>query len=158
MLPTPSNDVQQKIVDDIHEYGLHVLSVLEDEEGVDFSYSVGLWRTYGHPEILIIGLGSNISHWIINTIANRIKNRDETMTTDQSYAGFLEGFECLFFEVSKTQCAEFVHMAMWFYEQEEFPVLQLVYPSTEGHFPWEKGASASFQSWQPVLNSEDLAG
>ena len=40
----------------------------------------------------------------------------------------------------------------WFYEGEDVPVLQLVYPDLEGHFPHEDGFDRRFE--QPMLSEE----
>ena len=77
------NDDQQ-LFEDIEKYGLHVLHILGEEDYSPFSYSVGLYnysvglyKTYSHPEIIIVGLKQQLAHVIINDIAEDIKKRDE---------------------------------------------------------------------------------
>jgi hypothetical protein len=37
----------KKLEDDVKHYGLQVLHVLEDETGPGFTYSIGLFKSYG---------------------------------------------------------------------------------------------------------------
>lgn len=64
----------KKLLDDIDEFGWHVLKVLEDDNGPGFCYSVGLFKTFGHPEIIIVGLKLDLAHTLINNIGHDIKN------------------------------------------------------------------------------------
>jgi hypothetical protein len=60
------NDGEKKALADIKEYGCHVIHVLEDKESPPFSYSVGVQKTSGAPEVLIVGLKEPIAHFIVN--------------------------------------------------------------------------------------------
>ena len=55
-----------KAIEDIRKHGVHILHVFDDEgKKPDFSYTVGLWHTHGHPEVLISGLKEGLrgSSW-----------------------------------------------------------------------------------------------
>jgi len=65
---------EKKLVADIEELGWHVLKVLEDDNGPGFVYSVGLFKTFNHPEIIIVGLKLDLAHILINNIGVDIKN------------------------------------------------------------------------------------
>jgi len=43
----------------------------------------------------------------------------------------------------------------WLYGGKDFNVLQIVYPTTDGIWPWEPGACEWFRARQPIL-SDDL--
>ena len=45
---------EKKPLADIEQYGCHVIHVLEEEEGPPFSYSVGVQKTSGAPEVMVI--------------------------------------------------------------------------------------------------------
>ncbi|MEO7984136.1 MAG: DUF4262 domain-containing protein [Bacteroidota bacterium] len=103
----------KKLINDINEYGLHVIRVMEDESGPAFTYSVGLYHSYKHPEVLIIGLKQELSHSIINEIGERIKN-GESFEAGKSYPGFIEGFDCCFLNIKKEFYKEYVGYSLWF--------------------------------------------
>jgi hypothetical protein len=64
----------EKLLNDIEKYGWHVVKVMEDDRGPRFAYSVGLYKTYNHPKIIIIGLKLDLAHVLINNIGEDIKN------------------------------------------------------------------------------------
>ena len=66
--------------------------------------------------------------------------------------GFIEGFDCQFREVHVSHYREYLGWDTWLYGGTEFRVLQIVYPTTAGVWPWEPDASDWFRAWQPVLD------
>lgn len=140
----------QKLIQDINEFGLHVIHVLEDETGPGFSYSVGLYHTLKQPEVIIIGLNRELCHSIINEIDERVK-KGENFKSGEYYSGLIEGFDCYFVDVNKKYLEEYVGQALWFYEDSDFPLLQCIYPTTTGIYPWQTDWPESLKNLQPVL-------
>jgi len=61
-----------KAIEDIRNHGVHILHVFDEKgEAPEFSYTVGLWHTYGHPEILISGLKESLRQSLLNHL-NRL--------------------------------------------------------------------------------------
>ena len=144
------NEAEKKIVHNIEKYGCHITSVFDpDGEDPNFSYSTGISKTYNAPELIVIGLSTNLSQSIINTYANLLKEKRE-FEKGEFYKGFLEGFEITFREVSEASKKEHMLSACWFHENK-FEALQLVYPTTKGVWPWDPEATKSFHSLQPSL-------
>jgi hypothetical protein len=50
---TAKDESERKTLSDIKTHGLHIVHVFEDEENPRFSYTVGLYENYLHPEILL---------------------------------------------------------------------------------------------------------
>jgi hypothetical protein len=130
------DESEQKALDDIREFGLHVIGVAEDEAGPGFAYSIGLFENYAHPEIIIIGLRQELAHILINNIAFDIKE-GKTFTPGEFHQGVLDNFLCYFGEVPLERCRDYVGWAQWFYGGDGFPLVQCIYPDTKGVFPWE---------------------
>lgn len=57
---------------DIDRFGWSVFKVGNDM-GPDFAYSVGMFRTLSHPEILIFGLPLDTMHRLINDVGERVR-------------------------------------------------------------------------------------
>ncbi len=131
------DDAERKALANIKKHGLHVMHVFGDEKNPPFSYSVGLFENYLHPEIVIIGLKYELAHVLLNNMAHDIKN-GKNFTAKEFHEGVLDDFLCYFGEVPKTDYKEYVGWAIWFYEGYDFPLLQCVYPTVKGKFPWEK--------------------
>jgi len=68
----------------IEEYGLQVMGISATDYLPSFSYSVGLYESYQHPEIICFGLPTDLAHLIINDVANLIRN-GEKITSYQDY-------------------------------------------------------------------------
>ena len=142
----------QKALDDIKEYGCHILQVFEDEFGPGFCYSIGIQKTSGAPELIVIGLQNQISASIINEY-NRRTNMGELFQEDTFYDGFLEGFPVIFKKIDKKHYDAYLGRALWLYQGDNFDVFQLIYPTTSGIWPWDPEAPESFINSNPALYS-----
>lgn len=130
------DESEKKTLDDISTYGLHVVHVFEDEEHPRFAYTVGLFENYLHPEIVLIGLNEDLAHTLLNNMAFDIKN-GTNYQANEFHEGVLDDFLCYFGNVPKSEYKDYVGWAIWFYEGYEFPLIQCVYPTVGGKFPWE---------------------
>jgi hypothetical protein len=142
---------EQKALDDIEAYGCHVIHVLEDEKGPPFSYSVGVQKTSGAPEVMVIGLKRPIAHLVVNEYNRRVRT-GERFAPGGRYEGFLEGFQVQFEAVAPDHFHEYLGWDMWLYRGRNFEVLQLIYPTTDGVWPWEPDASDWLRQQQPTLS------
>ncbi len=145
-----SEPSDQPLLDNIQEFGWHCLSVAEDDKHQPFTYTIGLYQTYGIPELLIYGVPGKTAHAILCIAANAAacgKPIDMTVPTDE----LLEGYSCVFVPVPLEAYPEHVGSARWYYEGDNFPVQQIVWPSKEGIFPWHSQATKEFRVKQPVL-------
>ena len=140
-------------LDNIEKYGCHILHVLEDSENPNFSYSIGIEKTFNKPEIVIVGLKRELAHSIINDYCSRIKKGEE-FVAGKYYKDFLGGFEVCLIEVAKKHYKENFGWAKWLYQNNDYKVLQLIYPTTEGIWPWNTNANESYLWWQRILNEE----
>ena len=123
--------------DNIEKYGCHLTLIEEDNYLPAFVYSIGLFKKFGHPEIICFGLKTDVTSAIINHACDLIKN-GETLITNTLYRGFLEGYNIQFLQVDKEYYQNYVGYAGWFYNSFDFPLLQLVWPDKQHKFPWEK--------------------
>jgi hypothetical protein len=143
---------EEKALADIEAYGCHVIHVLEDQEGPPFSYSVGVQRASGASEVIVIGLKQPIAHFIVNEYNRRIR-AGESFVAGERYEGFLEGFRVQFEEVGPEAFDEYMGWDKWLYGGKDFKVLQIIYPTTDGIWPWEESAPEWFRGRQPVLSN-----
>jgi len=128
---------ESQVISDIKKYGVHIVQVMEDEEHPRFAYTIGLFENYLHPEVIIIGLKDELTEILLNNIAYDVKN-GKTYTANEFHEGVLDDFLCYFGEVPKSEYKDYVGWAIWFYKGDAFPLVQCVYPTVTGIFPWEK--------------------
>ncbi len=140
----------EKALSDIEVYGCHILHVAEDNTGPSFSYSIGIERTSKQPELIVIGLESEITQWMINEYNSRVKNGEEFFE-NKLYSGFLEGFDVQFKPVQKAYYKKHFGWGIWLYGGVNFRVNQLIWPSTKGVWPWDRNAPEDYTYHQPLL-------
>ena len=148
------NEAEKKIIRNIEEFGCHVTSVFDPKgDEPNFTYSTGISNSYSAPELIIVGLDSQLSHTIINLYAERVEN-GEKYNTESFYLGFLSGFEVCFRTVSSEHKKSFMLSSCWLYGNNNFEAIQLIFPTTSGVWPWEPEASESFKELQSSLQNE----
>ncbi len=140
---------EAKVGKDIEKYGWHVMKVFAKDPRPSFAYSIGLFQTFGHPEILIVGLALDTMHQILNNIGSDVK-QGKRFQDGQSSDDILDGYECAFRRVLPEYYADLFGWAIWHYEGSEFPAIQCVWPDRDRKFPWEEECGPEFQAHQPT--------
>jgi hypothetical protein len=121
---------------DIQTHGWHVLKVMADESGPAFAYSIGLYETFKHPEVLLFGFEFDLMHVIINNIGFEVRN-GMSFRPDQRDEGVLDDYEVEFKAVLPKFLDELVGTALDYYGGPVFTVLQCVLPDKAHRFPWD---------------------
>lgn len=153
---TCNSDVgEAKALADIDEYGLHIIAVQEEGELPPFAYSIGIEKSLGLPELIVIGLKRELAHSMINECYKRMK-AGISMPVGAEVDELLGGdFKCLIGEVLPIHFAEYMGWAKWLYKGEGFRAQQIIFPSTAGVYPWEPEASEWFRNRQPLLGKSE---
>jgi len=145
-----SDDSERKVLADVAQYGWHVVNILEEGDSPPWTFTIGLHKTWQHPEFIILGLKKDVAYAILKTLVDAIKEQrpiDLSVPTNE----LLHNGACCFVEVSKKNYAAYVGFALWYYEGNNFPLVQVVWPSKENHFPWNVQATDGYKQRQPVL-------
>jgi len=145
----------KRVANDVATYGCHVISVFDPEEkNPAFSYSVGMLRSAKAADAIVIGVRSSLGHSMVNEYKDRVR-AGETFERGIQYSGFLEGFS-IYVEPARTELlAEYTLGCDRFYKGEPYEVVQLIYPTTSGVWPWNKSASEWFVKNQPMLGRKN---
>jgi hypothetical protein len=150
-LPTPTDEHDRQLLADVKKYGWHVIAVREDKEGPGFAYSIGLFHTFEHPEVIVFGLDLRLMHQMINGIGEQIKSGERFEHLDEA-DDILEGYNVLFRRVEKKHYREYFGYARWFYQGNRFPVLQCVWPDNQHRYPWHSAFNENLAKRQPILS------
>ena len=145
-------DPQIKLRRDVEEFGWHILNVFSTNEHPPLSYSVGLYRTFKHPEIVIVGLPGQTAQALINGIGAEIKKGRRFPPGSRS-SDFLNGYEATFVDVAEALYGDYFGQAIDYYGSRSFPVVQFVWPDRAHHFPWDDGFDSSLRATQPILST-----
>jgi hypothetical protein len=145
-----SDPFERKILEDVRTVGWSVVLIPEDDEGVGFAFSVGLFHSFQHPEIIIFGLRLETMQGIINHVGRQIQ-AGGAFNAHREYHDVIEHFPVAFIPISRANFREYLGTAMWFYQNEGFETLQLIYPDRQRRFPWDSGVHPRFLEQQPLL-------
>jgi len=140
-----------KVLQDIATHGWHVVMIEATDYLPGFAYTVGLWKNYQHPELISFGLSVKTLHSILN-IGGDIAKSGQQFSINKSYDEFFESSPTQILKVDKRNIADYFGYAIWFYNQEAFPALQLVWTDRNNKFPWDSGYEKEFEHKQPLLD------
>jgi len=158
-MPRTLNDArldeqERKALEDIEEHGLHILHVMPEGATPGWTYSVGLWNRYRHPEIVVFGLSREVGHHLLNHSADEIR-AGRPFDAGKQYPDRLEGVDCAFRRVAHMWYYPFLGWAEWYYRDEDYPVVQCIWPDHEQHWPWEPAFRPDWAWAQPLLWHKD---
>ena len=143
---------KERIASDIEKHGWHVGWLTNSNYVPDYAMTIGLYKSFGHPEIIIFGLKPTVMHHLLNDIGNNIKN-GKTFKPGQDYYELLDKYSVRFIEVAKDYYGDYLGYCNWFNGNAfQYPCLQLVWPDLSGYFPWEDEFNESWYRMQPLLN------
>jgi hypothetical protein len=138
---------------DIETYGWHVIKVLEDDEGPGFAFTIGLFKRFRHPELIVFGLPLDTMHEMLNTAGEAVR-AGRPYESGGSYDDILETYRCTFRPVPRQRYEEYLGSARWYYGGSDFPALQLFWPDKEHRYPWDAPQDAWIRWAQPVLDED----
>lgn len=144
--------ITASILKNIEEYGLHIAFIESDGYCLKFGYSIGLYKAFNHPELIVIGLDLESTGAIINNIKDKIEKGTKFLE-GINYPDFLHHHPVQFVDVKKAHYPDYLGYAGWYYDNSlNFPTFQVVWPDNEGLFPWEAGFNEKFKFQQPLLD------
>jgi hypothetical protein len=149
------DDREQKALSNIEEYGCHVLNVAEGEGEPSFTYSIGISKKQNKPDLVVLGLKTELAHSMVNNYRDRLID-GEHFVPGKLYPDFLGDFDVCFTKVAKKHFKEYFGWGIWLHEGTDFEVLQMVWPTTDGDWPWAENKSEYYQWAQPILNENGV--
>jgi hypothetical protein len=130
--------------------GWFVNCIAEDAAGPGFAYSFGLYEEFNHPEIIICGPNETM-HRLINDVGKQVRSGAKYSAGDRS-SDLLKGYTCAFRPVNPLQYRKTCTWTVWFYENSNFPALQLFWPDKQNRFSWEPDFREQLRDRQPDLS------
>jgi hypothetical protein len=133
---THNSEAEEKIISDVERYGFHIAQFHGDGYSPSFAYTIGLFKTYGYPELICFGLNLDLLHSVLWSGKELL---DKQPVPDQSigYPNFLGDYNVRFLTVDKGWYKDYFGYGYWFNESWDFPALQIVWPDKQALFHWE---------------------
>jgi hypothetical protein len=134
----------------IRDHGCSVVGIVDADP--PFSFSVGLFANYGHPEVIIFDRRPDIAHVIINMVRDRAAAGHRFADGDIDGDILLNDYKLCFWNVPLLVYPEYLGTAIWFYRKlGPFPCLQIIWQDVNRRFPWEEGCIPEVKADQPLL-------
>jgi hypothetical protein len=151
--PEPADEYDRKLLADVEQHGWHVMGVEEDDEGPAFAYSIGLYRSFRHPEVIVLGLPVQVMHRLINAVGEEVRSGERFEHLDESDE-VLDGYNVAFRTVEWRHYGDYFGYARWFYRGDGFPALQCVWPDSQHRYPWHAEFNTTLARRQPLLSDD----
>lgn len=151
--PQPECDADRKLLADVREIGWHLIHVPEVGRTPGWAFSIGLFRSFDHPEIVIFGLPRAAMLALLDRLASNVRDGARYLPGSSSER-VLEGYECSFRPVRARWLETFLGYASWFYAGDGFPCVQCLWPDRDGHLPDAPDFEPELRGTQPLLEFE----
>jgi len=145
---------ERKCIDDVARFGLHIMHIDPGEDDDGFSFSIGLFETFEHPDVIVFGQQDYWRGAMLNALADEIR-AGRRFEEGPPYDGLIGGYSVVFRALRTEQSYEnYLGWNVWYYHtalkrETRAPVLQLVWPDLNHIFPGSPG----YDSYrQPLLD------
>jgi hypothetical protein len=134
-------DEQQQHIDG---HGWSVTGVFSSVDDPDpcapFLYTIGLTE-HRHPEFLVSGLDMQTGHTLLNDMAGRVYDKAQRFAHGQRIEDLLVGHVAVLVSgpVPHEDDEMWPGLAIARYGRRRVRLLQLVWPDTQGRYPWDDG-------------------
>jgi hypothetical protein len=140
-----------KAIDTIEQFGCQVMHVGAGEVSPSFSYTAGVFDTVGKPELISVGLPSKVAHHALNYAVELMEGGVDL--SQGRHSDVIGDVEVEFRKVDSKWLHQVMLRTDWYYECQDVPVLQLIYPDLENRFQDEDDSFNEFFR-QPLLSGE----
>ena len=117
-----------------------------------WGHSLGLFHTYKHPEIVMVGALDMVASRVLQDMRERVTG-GEVLQPEQEYINFIDYHNCVFRPIDKSHYRNYLEWAISFYGNSDFPALQLVWSDPSGLYPWDPSSQfhREMKGFQPLL-------
>lgn len=154
--PKKLDEHEQNFVRIVRKHGWHQMTVSADEEGPGFTYTTGFWLL-GFPEVVVFSLKPENASAILWDMFNSQK-AGKAYPTSAVLNDVFADLPAYLLPVGKKHYREHLGWSRWFYGNDAFPCLQLIWPDRDSIFPWEKNFSSELVGDQPDLSEGNWSG
>lgn len=146
--PLDASDL--RLMADVAQAGYHVVSGASTGDAPAFAFSVGLFRTFDHPEVAIFGLGPEALAEAVRRVGERVRAGDR-FDEDGRHEGLVAGRAIAFRRIVPRHYGARLGHAVWYHGGARFPALQAIWTTEDGLFPWDRWFPRTLREEQPVL-------
>jgi hypothetical protein len=151
--PLDASDL--RLMADVAQAGYHVVAGASNGDAPAFAFSVGLFRTFDHPEVAIFGLSPEVLETAVRRAGERVR-AGERLDEAGVLEGIVEGRAVDFRPIVTRHYGARLGHAVWYHGGARFPALQIIW-SEDGLFPWDRWFPRPLREAQPELFEPEQA-
>jgi hypothetical protein len=144
------------VLADVADRGFHVEVVPARGDDPAHAFTVGLFRSFDHPEVIVFGPSPLGLEDLVDALAARVR-AGERFEEGSVATGILPGRPVVFRRVAARHYPAWLAHAAWYHGGLRFPAVQCVWPDAAGNFPWDRWYPRSLRGQQPVLDGREMA-
>ena len=137
------------ILRNIEKFGCHIMQVKGTSTTPGWSYSIGLYDTAHQPEIIAVGMPQAAAVTAINKAAALL--REGTDLTYSRVSNLIPNRDAEFRPADPKWVDHLMGRALFYYDDELPPTLQLLYPDLNNRFQQDPGFDERFR--HPLLQA-----
>jgi hypothetical protein len=131
---------QRQLLEQIDSEGWFGIAAEPGEDAPAFEYTVGLQRTFDHPEVIVFGLPFKTMHDLLWAVYRSIEE-GRSFREEGDYDDLLESYKCAFRRVHPGWHDYLFRPAVHHRDHLGKPgtlaVMQLIWPDLDGRWPWD---------------------
>ncbi|MFA6152221.1 MAG: DUF4262 domain-containing protein [Chitinophagaceae bacterium] len=141
----------KKLNADIEKFGWTIIALEATEYLPSYAYTIGLWKNYRHPEIIVFGLPVGMLHTVLNEAGAMIKS-SQKLESGKLYNDFFENGNTCFIPVDERNFRDYINYATELNGALAFPAFELIWTDKNLKFPWEDNFDTELKFKQPLLD------
>ncbi len=139
-----------RLMADVAQSGFHVVEAPPDDDGPRCAYTVGLFRSWDHPEVAVFGLAPEVLRAAVERVGERVRRLERFDHGDVADA-VVDDRHVAFRRIVPRHYPAFLARGVWYHGGGRFPALQAVWADAEGRFPWDRWFPRELREAQPAL-------
>jgi hypothetical protein len=152
----PLDAADLSLLADVADRGFHVDAVGARGDDPAHAFTVGLFRSFDHPEVIVFGSDPGDLEAIAEAVGDRVRGGDR-FEEGAVATGILPGRPVVFRRVAARHYSTWLAHAAWYHGGLRFPAVQCVWPDAAGNFPWDRWYPRWLRAQQPILDGRELA-
>jgi hypothetical protein len=147
----------EEIAESVQRHGWHAIAVEGTASEAPFIYTIGLCDKFEHPELVIVGLPSNVAHSLLADVVKAIRTGQQ-YRPGETYRDLIQGYEVTLLRVHRSQVLCRLGYALAYYRRASRPellrALQILWPDRAGRLPNDPSCDRAVAQLQPLLDHE----
>jgi hypothetical protein len=145
-----------RLMADVSEWGWHVVLVPGDGGGRAHAFTVGLFRSFDHPEVAVFGLDPEDLEEALRRAGERIRGGQRLEHGDLA-EGIVDRSQVSMRRIVARHYPAYLGHAIWYHGGPRFPAVQCVWGDEAGRFPWDRWFAPQLRDAQPLLYEAEPA-